>query len=516
MSYEGFTINEIMAAQQQNDGEKLAAMQGGKSSQAWKNYVIHRDVSVKKANMDSLYTTLSQKKTYWDSVWSRANKHSITHVRRYVTGIAEFTLNVVIGTSMNGIGASFFVLGVGKEYDGRRKFYVDSTSTKIAQAQTSTKGNVNKKALSPNGQIVLADNPGPNNVFAIETAWKEWKTAQSRYDTARDAWSAAVALDKKTNPEEYTTNNDTPATTSSVELVTDTGPVKMNLPGVHAEAYFSNDTYFKKNIMFVAEGNAPAKITQASELWVKSGAHKGMLQQYQIPKVKAGTAKKTEIEAKLSLRKNRVAYQFQYNPGTVTQTWAGTPSIDPGYMMSGQNTTTLIRSANATSSVSFQLMINRMPDMKYIQHYDAEKETKKYSWEWTKNQWSKLYYGLGTNSFTEEQLNDIAMIRKMGTMYDIEYLLHALTGYKLYSRLRKQNTADFGYLGGFPVELHLGKNLRYMGTISTLTISHTIFTEQMIPVFTNVEITLDRMPDPKQTAADVATPYKIEGEETTS
>jgi hypothetical protein len=38
----------------------------------------------------------------------------------------------------------------------------------------------------------------------------------------------------------------------------------------------------------------------------------------------------------------------------------------------------------------------------------------------------------------------------------------------------------------------------------------------MIPVFTNVDITLDRMPDPKMNAADVATPYKIEGEETTT
>jgi putative thioredoxin len=71
----------------------------------------------------------------------------------------------------------------------------------------------------------------------------------------------------------------------------------------------------------------------------------------------------------------------------------------------------------------------------------------------------------------------------MGTMYDVEYLLRTLLGYTLKSYLRNNQTADMGYLGARPVELHLGKSLRYLGTVTSLRIEHVIFNEQMVPLF---------------------------------
>jgi hypothetical protein len=52
-----------------------------------------------------------------------------------------------------------------------------------------------------------------------------------------------------------------------------------------------------------------------------------------------------------------------------------------------------------------------------------------------------------------------------------------------------------GYLGARPVELHLGKSLRYLGTVTNLKIEHVIFNEQMVPLFTNVSVAFARLPD---------------------
>jgi hypothetical protein len=80
-------------------------------------------------------------------------------------------------------------------------------------------------------------------------------------------------------------------------------------------------------------------------------------------------------------------------------------------------------------------------------------------------------------------------------MYDIEYLLRTLLGYQLKSSLRNVFTSDIGYLGAYPVELHLGNNLRYLGIIDGFNVSHTIFNQNMVPVFSNVSITFSRLPD---------------------
>jgi hypothetical protein len=81
-------------------------------------------------------------------------------------------------------------------------------------------------------------------------------------------------------------------------------------------------------------------------------------------------------------------------------------------------------------------------------------------------------------------------------MYDLEYLFKAVNGpggdYK--SILRGQ-TSDVGWLNGVAVEFHLGKNLRYLCRINSISVNHAIFNERMVPTLTTVNISASRYYD---------------------
>jgi hypothetical protein len=101
-------------------------------------------------------------------------------------------------------------------------------------------------------------------------------------------------------------------------------------------------------------------------------------------------------------------------------------------------------------------------------------------------------------------------------MYDVEALLRVLVGWtiKPYMGARASfddgETADMGFLIGRPIELHLGKSLRYVGYIGNISVKHNIFDERMVPVFSTIGFAFNRIPDYANpvpgtpTAADIA------------
>jgi hypothetical protein len=283
----------------------------------------------------------------------------------------------------------------------------------------------------------------------------------------------------------------------------DKKPVIHNFPAVK-EVYFTanNLANFK-----VDKGNLPAIVFAAEKLWEDSSPYKGMIQSYIVPsRLKSnGTwwrpddAGVTGLGGDNKTRRintRRYGFQFQYNPSTVSMNYAGAPQVDIGLQTSGADKVPLIGSSVTSSTVTFSIIVNRMHDFKYL---DA------------------LIYGQGTlpvkeiyshvgnhpvntaNAGTAAEVTSISeelkLIKELGTMYDIEYLLRTLLGYQLKSNLRGKFTSDIGYLGAYPVELHLGKNLRYLGIIDGFSVSHTIFNQNMVPVFSNVQITFSRLPD---------------------
>lgn len=298
-----------------------------------------------------------------------------------------------------------------------------------------------------------------------------------------------------------------------------------NVSGV-TENYFKSTetfTYEVQNSKYqVMGGNAPSIVKSAGDLWSDSNAHKGMIASIDYKKiyknnnpdaafgadnpiVPSATTRETK-DGKTTITQTeytsynwtfdldagkKYAFQFLYNPGTVDMTFMGTPDVDVGYEISGSDQFSLIGGVGMTqSTITFDLVLNRMFDMKY---YDSKTERLKQPFQ---NNPAQIYPGR-TPTYAEQQL-----IYRRGTMYDVDYLLRTLLGYKGPTTLRfggtgvaDVGTADIGYLGAMPVELHLGQNLRYLGIVNALSVRHVVFNERMVPLFSTLRVQFNRIPD---------------------
>jgi hypothetical protein len=282
------------------------------------------------------------------------------------------------------------------------------------------------------------------------------------------------------------------------------GKLVYNMPGVK-DSYFAPtgmdagilskgvangiDQYYDE-VLFVTEGDQPAKIDAATDLWNKAagGNSKGLIQSFvKIGALSSGTKwRNPNQSSNLETNLHTYGFQFLYNPSTVSMNFAGAPAVDTGLELSGADAIPLIGSSATSSTITFQLLLNRMQDMKYVDAIIAGTLDPKVVYPWVPD---------GKIDPKITALSEVKRIKDFGTMYDIEFLLQTLIGYRMKSVLRGGKTSDIGYLGAYPIELHLGKKLRYLGTIDSFNVSHTIFTKDMIPVFTNLEITFNRLPE---------------------
>jgi hypothetical protein len=70
-----------------------------------------------------------------------------------------------------------------------------------------------------------------------------------------------------------------------------------------------------------------------------------------------------------------------------------------------------------------------------------------------------------------------------------------LFGFEVDSQLGRGKTADMGFVIPRPVELHLGNKLRYLVYVNGFSLNHVIFDTRMVPLFTTLSITANRVPD---------------------
>lgn len=292
-----------------------------------------------------------------------------------------------------------------------------------------------------------------------------------------------VSLDNlnKSNAQQIAAN----AAQSAANKITTTGVgAYKNLPKVNGfaisynassvkEAYFSTRTDFINRVM--KSHNQPTKIKSANELWTSAKGSKGMIVTSEQV-LKAWNSGSNRASTSDYFDRHNYGFQFQYNPGTVGMTYFTSPNVDVTLITSGTEMFNLAGVSGAQGSINFQIIINRIFDMQY---YDDNGNLK-----------DRGRYLKPPANVTEEK-----SLYNKGTMYDIEYLLRVLMGTTMSSYLRGENTADMGWLPAIPVELHLGKSLRYLGTINSLNVNHQIFNERMVPLFTTVDIAFARLPD---------------------
>ena len=261
-------------------------------------------------------------------------------------------------------------------------------------------------------------------------------------------------------------------------------PLYYNASAVR-EAYFSSRASFqavaqKNNKIrgLMQSANQPSVVSAATDLWTSSQGSKGMIvTSEQVLKAwNSGSNNPNTADAEDN---HNYGFQFQYNPGTVAMSYFTSPNVDVTLMTSGQEMFNLSGVSGSQGSISFQIIINRIFDMSYY------------------TQFGTLKPGIDANAIYSKPPapDEFADVYNKGTMYDIEFLLRVLMGTTMSSYLRGERTADMGWLPAIPVELHLGKSLRYLGTINSISLNHMIFNERMVPMLTTVDIAFARLPD---------------------
>lgn len=237
-------------------------------------------------------------------------------------------------------------------------------------------------------------------------------------------------------------------------------------------------------------GNTPATIDWASSLWSKSQAYKGMisasLHKEAAPPTDDKAAAKTNPLLVSERPDNRFyGFNFHYNPGSLSLTYGGAAPVDVSLMASGREKFITFGAGAGAGQISLNLILNRINDMKYFNP-----------------QTGKLKTGVSPNVFSGRppSTEELADIYNRGTMYDLEFLFRTVLGYEYESALGRgmswdKKTADLGWIAGKPVEVHLGKSLRYLGRIASVQVNHVLFTERMVPTFSEVGIVIQRLPD---------------------
>ena len=174
---------------------------------------------------------------------------------------------------------------------------------------------------------------------------------------------------------------------------------------------------------------------------------------------------------------NFYGFKFHYNPTTVNMTWAGMAGANPVYQAAGLDPAVPFNQNLFTGMINFVVVLNRIQDIALLNKDGS--------------------YSQGSNPYApvEISLEDRKEIAQKGTMYDLEYLFHAMHGFMSstnYKSTLMGKTNDPGWLPVRPVELHLGNKLRYRVRISGLEVNHKIFNQQMVPIFSEVSLSCMR------------------------
>jgi hypothetical protein len=252
----------------------------------------------------------------------------------------------------------------------------------------------------------------------------------------------------------------------------------------------NNRTGLWKILQTDSAGNDPTTIDFAANLWSKSQSYKGMISASRHKEAAPASDDKTAAKTNPLIVSERsdgkfYGFQFHYNPGSLAMAWGGPQPVDVSLMASGREKFISFGSGAGAGTISLNLILNRINDMKYIDPKTG-----------------RLKAGVSTTAFSGRPPTnaEVGDIYNRGTMYDLEFLLRTVLGYEYQSALGRgmswdKKTADLGWLGGKPVEIHLGKSLRYLGRVASLSVNHVLFTERMVPTFSEVSIVIARLPD---------------------
>jgi hypothetical protein len=337
--------------------------------------------------------------------------------------------------------------------------------------------------MAVGGSAVIKVNPVTGNLYykpftpqktpaqlnaEINTRWNNASAAMAPgtdfANTITDIWNAQTSGDGKSN------------------LTYDPNELLYNVNCV-VGAYHNDAVQFTNNITNTQtpyRSNRPTPVPLPSHVFQSAGGHKGMIATF-VPKDSAGSIDTLVPNQDSKLQpsnQHRYGFQFHYNPTAIRMVYAGAPNTDVGLEVSGNEKFNLAGANVSQSTLNVEIILNRVRDRNF---YESGVLSKKVN--------PKEIYGERVPSVPEQ-----IEIYNKGTMYDIEYLLATVIGYKLNTAYRDV-TADVGWISGRPVELRLGKSLNYLGFINSFTIDHLMFTPDMVPTLSKAQLSFNRIPD---------------------
>lgn len=373
--------------------------------------------------------------------------------------------------------------------------YLDAMFPKGGSSSGNT--TVNFYTSSPTGPVLSGNNPiypPTKRKDMITTSGSFWenklkgKSLRQRVTLLRQTITSINASIKTTKNEIVRLGgslDDTKPKTGGGDNGGDTGqttknnydnkPIEYNV-GMVNEAYFSPKPQWQE-LVNSRGGNKPEKVEDALKLWSGARHNKGMIWLYSQGPDTLSVEPSNQTPKKDT--KKRYAFQFHYNPTSIDMAWQGSPEVDITMETSGLETYNLIN-GQTMSNITFSIILNRMFDMQY---YGSDGQLKP-GRRGDKNPYAPMQPDKATQK----------RIYNYGTMYDVEYLLSTVLGFKLDTRFRG-STSDVGFLTGRPVDVYLGNRLRYWGYINSVSLTHQFFDERMVPTFSVLSITLNRIPD---------------------
>ena len=187
-------------------------------------------------------------------------------------------------------------------------------------------------------------------------------------------------------------------------------------------------------------------------------------------------------------------FKFLYNPTSVAMSWGINTEVNTQMESMGLDKSVPLTSGLFNSTISFELLLNRIGDMAFIDEYGLKGSS---SSSFAQREGNSVYPGTSVNPWPNYvPTDDIKLIYKKGTMYDMEYLFRSVNGFNSQYKSSLNNlTADRGWLYALPVELHLGDGLRYLVRMTSISVSHNMFNERMVPILSTVSIVCTRYYD---------------------
>jgi hypothetical protein len=185
------------------------------------------------------------------------------------------------------------------------------------------------------------------------------------------------------------------------------------------------------------------------------------------------------------LDKTPYGFRFHYNPQMLTMSYGMANGVSAEEISSGHDNINPITPLSSGSSFSLRIPLNRTEDMLFLNADGTLKPE------------SRLQVYGPQGLYPEDVLGeDLQAIYNKGTMYDLEYLFRTCNGgRKDYNSLLRGPNADHGWVSGMAVECHLGSNLRYLGQLVSINVSHIHFNERMVPILSYVDLQFKRYYD---------------------